>query len=77
MGCDPYSIKHTEFTLGHPSSSCTIGEIVDANLETKIRNLFVCDNSAMPGAPSRPPVLTIVTLAKYFLQILLKRLYQM
>lgn len=74
MGCDPYSIRHTSPVLGHPSGSCPIGKVIDTNLETQIKNLFVCDVSSMPGAPSRPPVLTIVTLAKYFLPILLERI---
>ena len=74
MGCDPNSISHANFVLGHPSCSCPIGDVLDTNLETRIKNLFVCDVSSMPGAPARPPVLTIVNLAKYFYPILMDRI---
>lgn len=79
-GCDPNNLHHHGFshagalTFGHPGGSCPIGVTVDNNMETKIKNLFVCDISAMPGAPSRPPVLTLVTLTKRFVPLLLKRL---
>ena len=54
-GCDPYDFHHGTFTLGHPSSSVRIGELLDTNLETSVKNLYVCDNSAFPGAPERMP----------------------
>jgi choline dehydrogenase-like flavoprotein len=83
MGCDPGTIKHTGFshvkgglTFGHPGGSCPIGVVVDENLETEIKNCFVCDISSLPGAPSKPPVLTLVTLTKWFGTQLLKRLRQ-
>lgn len=81
MGCDPKTIKHTGFshikgslTFGHPGGTCPIGVVVDRNLETEIKNCFVCDISSLPAAPARPPVLTLVTLTKWFVPRLLQRL---
>ena len=81
MGCDPETIHHGGFshvkgglTFGHPGGSCPMGVVVDKNLETEIKNCFVCDISSLPGAPSRPPVLTLVTLTKWFVPRLLERL---
>lgn len=81
MGCDPSTFHHTGFThvkggltFGHPGGTCPIGVVVDKNLETELKNCFVCDISSLPGAPSRPPVLTLVTLTKWFVPQLLGRL---
>jgi choline dehydrogenase-like flavoprotein len=81
MGCGPNTIRHAGFshargslTFGHPGGSCPIGVVVNENLETDIENCFVCDISSLPGAPSRPPVLTLVTLTKWFVARLLERL---
>ncbi|WP_418791508.1 GMC oxidoreductase [Phosphitispora sp. TUW77] len=80
MGCDPSTIHHTlsripgGMTFGHPGGTCSVGTVVNNKLETEVKNLFVCDISSLPGAPSRPPVLTLVTLAKWFVPQLLGRL---
>jgi choline dehydrogenase-like flavoprotein len=63
-GCDPDDLHHSGFVMGHPSGTVRVGELLDTNLETSVRNLYCCDTSAMPQAPGRPPVLTIVVLAK-------------
>ncbi len=63
-GCDPNDIHYSGFALGHPSGSVRVGELLDTNLETEIKNLYCCDTSITPGAPGRPPALTIVTLGK-------------
>ena len=63
-GCDPYDFHHGTMTLGHPSSSVRVGELLDTNLETSVKNLYVCDNSTAPGAPGQPPALTVVVLGK-------------
>lgn len=58
---DLFSIK----TIGaHPSATCRIGETVDSNLETEIRNLYCCDASVFPSALGAPTVWTIVSLGK-------------
>lgn len=81
VGCDRRTIKHAGFShirgglsFGHPGGSCPLGVVVDKNLETSIKNCFVCDISSLPAAPSRPPVLTLVSLAKWFVPRLLERL---
>lgn len=48
----------------HPGGSAAIGEVVDSDLKTKVRDLYVCDASALPASPGAPPILTIVALAK-------------
>jgi choline dehydrogenase-like flavoprotein len=63
-GCDPDDIHHSGFVMGHPSGTVKVGQLLDANLETSVRNLYCCDTSIMPEAPGRPPALTIVVLAK-------------
>ncbi|MBN1289607.1 MAG: GMC family oxidoreductase [Actinobacteria bacterium] len=64
-GCDPYDIHTTPLTLGHPSATVRVGELIDSNLESKdVKNLFCCDTSITPGAPGRPPALTITALGR-------------
>ncbi len=63
-GCDPNDIHHSSFIMGHPSGTVRVGELVDANLETSVKNLYCCDTSVFPEAPGMPPALTIVVLAK-------------
>ncbi|MDD4810502.1 MAG: GMC oxidoreductase, partial [Methanobacterium formicicum] len=46
-----------------------VGEVVDKNLETEIENLFVADASVFPRAPGAPPVLTILALARDWLNM--------
>lgn len=81
MGCEPDSIHNSgyshikgDLTFGHPGGTCPVGVVVDTSLETEFKNCFVCDISSLPGAPSRPPVLTLVTLTKWFAPRLMARL---
>ena len=64
VGVDPTTIGSTVYRGAHPGGTAKIGEIVDSNLETDIENLFVCDASVLPIAPGKPPILTILALAK-------------
>ena len=48
----------------HPGGTVKIGQLVDTNLETEYRNLYVCDCSVIPEAWGLPPELTIVGLGK-------------
>lgn len=48
----------------HPSASCRIGEVVDSNLETEIKNLYCCDASVFPAALGLPVVWTVASLGK-------------
>ncbi len=47
-----------------PSGTVRIGELLDNNLQTEVKNLYVCDASVFPQALARPTVLTIIALAK-------------
>jgi choline dehydrogenase-like flavoprotein len=57
----------------HPSGTVRIGTLVDKNLQTEARGLYVCDASVFPEALGRPTVLTIIGLSKR----LAKRLLQL
>ncbi|MCX7926532.1 MAG: GMC family oxidoreductase N-terminal domain-containing protein [Candidatus Omnitrophica bacterium] len=69
-GADPKTILVSRIRGAHPGGTAAIGEVVDTNLETKIKRLFVCDCSVLPTAPGLPPILTIVALAKRLSQYL-------
>jgi choline dehydrogenase-like flavoprotein len=57
-------IYKTGILAAHPGGTAKIGEIVDANLKTRIDNLFVCDCSVIPEAWGLPPTFTLVALGK-------------
>lgn len=63
-GADPKSIIKTKIRGAHPGGTTAIGEVVDKNLETRIKGLFVCDASVLPRSPGLPPIVTIIALAK-------------
>lgn len=63
-GVDPKSIISTNLRGAHPGGTAAIGEVVDLNLETKIKGLYVSDASVLPKAPGAPPILTILALSK-------------
>jgi choline dehydrogenase-like flavoprotein len=63
-GCDPDSIFVSPQRGTHPSCTVRIGEMVDTNLQTEVKNLYVCDASTFPEALDRPTVLTIISLGK-------------
>jgi choline dehydrogenase-like flavoprotein len=50
-----------------------LGEDVDANLQTRVRNLHVCDGSLIPHSARVAPTLTLVCLAKHLARVLLDR----
>lgn len=62
-GCDESSLIRTPMRGTHPSATARIGDVVDRDLRTQIRNLYVCDASVFPEALGRPTVLTIMALA--------------
>ncbi|HSJ09110.1 MAG TPA: GMC family oxidoreductase N-terminal domain-containing protein, partial [Longimicrobiales bacterium] len=63
-GCEPGSIIRTPLRGTHPSATARIGDAVDADLQTRIRGLYVCDASVFPEALGRPTVLTILAFAR-------------
>ena len=48
----------------HPSGTVRIGDMLDDNLQTEVKGLYVCDASVFPEALDRPTVLTIIGLGK-------------
>jgi choline dehydrogenase-like flavoprotein len=69
-GCPPDSLIRTPLRGTHPSATARIGDVVDIDLQTGIRNLYVCDASVFPEALGRPTVLTILALARRLARIL-------
>jgi choline dehydrogenase-like flavoprotein len=63
-GCDPYNIHHSGVIVGHPASTVRVGELVNNDLETSVKNLYCCDTSVIPDAFGVPPTLIIVALGK-------------
>ncbi len=63
-GCDPDSIYVSRLRGTHPSATVRLGEMLDGDLQTAIRNLYVCDASVFPEALGQPTVLTIISFAK-------------
>lgn len=63
-GADPDSIFITPLRGTHPSGTVRLGQMLDQNLQTEVKNLYVCDASTFPEALDRPTVLTIIGLAK-------------
>jgi choline dehydrogenase-like flavoprotein len=64
LGAPDYSIIELPPIGAHPSATCRIGVVVDKNLETRIKNLFVCDSSVFPQSLGLPVVWTVVSLGK-------------
>jgi choline dehydrogenase-like flavoprotein len=63
-GCASDTLIRTPMRGTHPSATARIGDVVDADLQTGIRHLHVCDASVFPEALGRPTVLTILALAR-------------
>jgi len=63
-GVDPDSIYTTPIRATHPGGTARIGQIVSTDLETEIKNLYVCDTSIIPEPWGLPPVWTIVAFGK-------------
>ncbi len=61
-GCS--DIWYSPIAAAHPGGTCRIGEIVNSDLETKYKNLYVVDGSVIPEPWGLPPVLTIICLAR-------------
>jgi choline dehydrogenase-like flavoprotein len=49
-----------------------MGKVVDKSLQTSIKGLYIADASVIPRAPGRPPILTIVGLAKKLAKIIIE-----
>lgn len=67
-GVMPETISTAKGIGGHPGGTAAIGRVVGSDLQTKVRGLYVCDNSVMPRSGGVPPVLTLIALAKYMVR---------
>jgi choline dehydrogenase-like flavoprotein len=72
-GADADSIFISPLRGTHPSATVRLGKLLDRDLQTPIRNLYVCDASSFPEALDRPTVLTILSLGKRLAAHLLSR----
>ncbi len=72
-GVDPNTICSTVYRGAHPGGTAAIGKVVDSNLETEIPNLYVCDASVLPISPGKPPILTLLALAKRLADYLINK----
>ncbi|MBI5505167.1 MAG: GMC family oxidoreductase [Deltaproteobacteria bacterium] len=57
-------IYKTWYLAAHPGGTVKIGQLVDADLQTQYRNLYVCDCSVIPEAWGLPPVMTVLALGR-------------
>jgi len=63
-GANPRTLHTTKVEAAHPGGTAGIGRVVNRDLETEVRGLFVSDASVFPQAPGLPPVVTIIALSK-------------
>lgn len=69
-GANPGTIFMTPLRGTHPSGTVRLGEMLDKDLQTEIKGLYVCDASTFPEALARPTVLTIIGLGKRLAKLL-------
>jgi choline dehydrogenase-like flavoprotein len=63
-GAKPESIYTAPIGAAHPGGTARIGQVVNTELETQIKNLYVCDSSIIPEPMGLPPVWTIIAFGK-------------
>src|SRR5690606_3241257 len=63
-GCAHDTIFTPPLRGTHPASTARVGEVVNADLETEVAGLYVCDARVFPEALCRPTVLTVIALAR-------------
>lgn len=61
------------YGAAHPGGTCRIGAIVDSNLETEYKNLFIADASVIPEQWGLPPVLSVICLGRRLSNHIIKR----
>lgn len=52
------------YMAAHPGGTVKVGDLLTSDLQTSVKNLYVCDASVIPEAWGRPPTLTVVALGK-------------
>ena len=63
-GSQPSKIFSTPIRGAHPGGTCSIGEVVDTDLQTQIANVYICDASILPHSLGTPLVLVLMAFAK-------------
>jgi choline dehydrogenase-like flavoprotein len=63
-GAKPESIYSAPIGAAHPGGTARIGHVVNTDLETQWKNLYVCDSSIIPEPMGLPPVWTIIAFGK-------------
>jgi len=64
-GCKKSSLYTSPVRAAHPGGSAPIGKVVDTNLESRIKNCYVCDASVVPGELGTPVVLLALCLGRF------------
>lgn len=67
-GTGATGIVRSDLSAAHVGGLLQIGEQVDAELQTELRNLHVCDCTVLPPNVRLTPVFTLVCLGKYLAQ---------
>jgi len=63
-GADSRTMMVSNMQGAHPGGTAALGKIVDRDFQTEIDHLYVCDASVLPVSPGKPPIMTILALAK-------------
>jgi choline dehydrogenase-like flavoprotein len=64
-GADPSTLVEASARGAHPGGTAAYGEVLDEELRVRgTRNVYVADAAAMPEALGKPPIVTIMALAK-------------
>ncbi|MHA1966400.1 MAG: GMC family oxidoreductase N-terminal domain-containing protein [Candidatus Hodarchaeales archaeon] len=63
-GSQSNKIFSTHIRGAHPGGTCSIGEVIDSDLQTQISNLYICDASILPRSLGTPLVLVLMAFAK-------------
>lgn len=63
-GANPNKFFSTPVRGAHPGGTCSIGEVVDTDLQTQISNLYICDASILPRSLGTPLVLVLMAFSK-------------
>ncbi|WP_372872786.1 GMC family oxidoreductase N-terminal domain-containing protein [Shewanella sp.] len=64
MAAGAEDVFKTHHFAAHPGGGAAIGELVDTELETRIKGLYVCDASVIPRPWGLPPSLTLMSLGE-------------
>ncbi len=63
-GADRNGLVKTSVVASHPGGTVRIGELLDKNCQTQIRNCYCMDTTIIPEPWGLPPTVTVVAMAK-------------